>query len=132
MIRIDAAALGAGKTALLVDDNAAVRGLTRLFLRRLGFAVLEATSGAEAEAVAGTQRGEIDLVVTDMVMPDGGGRFVADRMADLCPAAKVLFVSGYSDDLGVGAGEADDRNHFLAKPFTPDAFADKVRVVLNS
>lgn len=119
------------ETVLVVEDDAAVRGLTRHILQNAGYAVLEAAGGDEALRVAIGHTGRIHLLVTDVVMPGLGGRAAAERLAERHPGLRVLFVSGYTDDAVVRHGVLHDKVNFLQKPFTPAALAGKVREVLD-
>ncbi|MBP3954813.1 PAS domain S-box protein [Gemmata sp. G18] len=119
------------ETVLVVEDDAAVRALTRHILQSAGYAVLEAAGGDEALRVAADHAGRIDLLVTDVVMPGLGGRAAAERLAERHPGLRVLFVSGYTDDAVVRHGVLHESVNFLQKPFTPAALAWKVREVLD-
>jgi CheY-like chemotaxis protein len=119
------------ETVLVAEDEPAVRELAAEVLRRSGYEVLEAADGAEALAVFRSHPGPIDLVVTDVVMPGGGGRVLAGRVEAERPGVRVLYLSGYADDPGVRDGEAGG-GPFLQKPFTPHALAAKVREVLDA
>src|SRR5579883_780252 len=119
------------ETVLVVEDDAAVRALTRHILQHAGYAVLEAAGGDEALRVATGHTGRIHLLVTDVVMPGLGGRAAAERLAERHHGLRVLFVSGYTDDAVVRHGVLHDRVNFLQKPFTPAALAWKVREVLD-
>jgi PAS domain S-box-containing protein len=119
------------ETVLLVEDEEAVRSLTRHVLRGNGYTVLEAVNGEEALRVAGRHEGAIHLVITDVVMPRLGGRELAERLSARHPDLRVLFVSGYTDDAVVRHGVLHDRVNFLQKPFTPTVLAHKVREVLD-
>jgi PAS domain S-box-containing protein len=123
---------GGTETVLLVEDEEAVRSLTRSVLQRCGYTLLEAPDGVEALAVAQKYGECIDLLVTDVVMPRMGGRELAERLAVPHPAARVLFLSGYTDDAVVRHGVQEAEVAFLQKPFTPSALATKVREVLDS
>jgi CheY-like chemotaxis protein len=116
---------------LVVEDDAAVRALTRHVLQAAGYAVLEAVGGDEALRVATAHTGCIHLLVTDVVMPGLGGRATAERLAERHHGLRVLFVSGYTDDAVIRHGVLHDKVNFLQKPFTPAVLAWKVREVLD-
>jgi CheY-like chemotaxis protein len=120
------------ETVLLVEDEDAVRMLTRMVLEGKGYAVLEASDGAEALAVSGRHEGPIHLLLSDVVMPVMGGRHLAERLLASHPELKVLFHSGYTDDAVVRHGILHEKVHFLQKPYSPAALAAKVREVLDS
>jgi PAS domain S-box-containing protein len=117
---------------LLVEDEDAVRALARYVLQQCGYTVLEARDGSEAVQRAGQHPGRIDLLMTDVVMPRMGGREVAERLTELHPGVKVLFLSGYTEDAVVRHGILEAQVAFLQKPFRPGALAAKVREVLDS
>ena len=119
------------ETVLVVEDEEAVRTLTRQILQNAGYTVLEASSGVEALRVATGHPGTVHLLVTDVVMPGLGGQAAAERLAERHPGLRVLFVSGYTDDAVVRHGVLHDQVNFLQKPFTPAALAWKVREVLD-
>jgi PAS domain S-box-containing protein len=119
------------ETLLLVEDEDAVRVLVRNVLREKGYRILEASRGEEALELAGQYGGPIDLLVTDVVMPQMNGRELARRLADLLPQIKVLYISGYADNAVWYQGGLDSGGAFLQKPFSPEALARKVREVLG-
>jgi PAS domain S-box-containing protein len=119
------------ETVLLVEDEDAVRTLAREVLRRHGYVVLEARHGVDALRVAERHTDDIHLMVTDVVMPHMSGRETAERLHTVRPTMKVLFMSGYTDH-ALMHRELTPGSSFLQKPFTPDAFARKVRHVLDS
>jgi CheY-like chemotaxis protein len=119
------------ETLLIVEDDDAVRALTRTVLRDSSYNVIEAVDGDNAVRWVEENDKPIDLLVTDVVMPGMSGRELAERLRDLRPAMKVLFVSGYTDDAVVRHGLLDAEVSFLQKPFTPNALARKVREVLD-
>lgn len=119
------------ETVLVVEDDDAVRTLSRHILELAGYMVLEAASGDEALRVATGHTRRIDLLVTDVVMPGLGGRATAEQLAELHPGLQVLFVSGYTDDAVVRHGVLHDKVNFLQKPFTPALLASKVREILD-
>jgi PAS domain S-box-containing protein len=119
------------ETVLVAEDEMAVRKLTARVLRGQGYTVLEATNGEEALRVAGQHRGTIDLLLTDMVMPQMGGAMLAERFHDLSPATRVVFMSGYTENSVLQTGQIRSGVVLLQKPFTPAVLARKVREVLD-
>jgi PAS domain S-box-containing protein len=120
------------ETLLLVEDDLAVRKLSRKILERVGYKVLEAESGRKALELARHATGGIPLVVTDLVMPDMSGTELAAELTALYPEIRVLFMSGYTDDAVVRHGLLAAGRAFLQKPFTPDSFTRKVREILDA
>jgi CheY-like chemotaxis protein len=116
---------------LLVEDEESVRNLARLTLQLHGYRVVEARHGEEALRLCTDGQRAVDLVVTDVVMPQMNGRELAERLSALRPGLKVLYVSGYTDDAIVRLGVLEASTPFLHKPFTPQALARKVREVLD-
>jgi two-component system, cell cycle sensor histidine kinase and response regulator CckA len=127
---IDATPKGA-ETVLLVEDDDGVRRLIAQTLRGAGYTVLEANHGGEAVRLAERYDGPVHLLVSDVVMPEMGGRVLAERLAAARPGMKVLFVSGYTDDAVVRHGVLEAEMAFLQKPFTPGLLVRKVRNVLD-
>jgi len=119
------------ETILLVEDEDVVRGLTRKILMQAGYNVLDARSGDEAIRLCATHAGPIDLLLTDVVMPEVSGKEVADRLLELRPTTRVLFMSGYTDEAIVQHGVLDANVKFIQKPFTWVGLTKKVREVLN-
>lgn len=119
------------ETLLLVEDEDAVRALSRFTLQQCGYTVLEASQGEEAIRVARDHPETIHLLVTDVVMPGIGGRVLADQLLSLHPEMKVLYLSGYTDDAVVRHGILHEEVNFLQKPFSPNALAHQVRAVLE-
>jgi len=119
------------ETILLVEDEDVVRGLTRNILMQAGYNVLDARSGDEAIRLCHAHAGPIDLLLTDVVMPEVSGKEVADRLLELRPSICVLFMSGYTDEAIVQHGVLDANVKFIQKPFTWVALTRKVRDVLN-
>ncbi len=123
--------LKGSETVLLVEDEAGVRRLLRELLLRQGYRVLEARDGGEALRVSSGHNGPIDLLVTDVIMPQMGGGELAQRMKGVRPDLKVLYVSGYSDDQVVGEDASHAGSAFLQKPFAPDTLLRKLREMLD-
>jgi signal transduction histidine kinase/ActR/RegA family two-component response regulator len=119
------------ETVLLVEDDPSVRAFVGRTLRLYGYTVLEAPHGIEALLVGSRYVSAIHLLLTDIVMPQMNGREVARRFAEIRPAARVLYMSGYVDDAAIRQGVSQADMPLLQKPFTPDALARKVREVLD-
>ncbi len=119
------------ETVLLVEDDDAVRTLTRHILQNCGYTVLEASNGRDAVRLAEGRQGPIHLLVTDVVMPYMGGRQVAERLAAMKPGIKVLYCSGYTDDTVIRHGILEKGTAFVQKPYSPVLLAQKVRDVLD-
>ena len=119
------------ETVLVVEDAEAIRSLARKVLTAQGYTVLEAGDGVEALQIAERHTGMLHLVLTDVVMPGMSGRELAQRLAPLRPQLKLLYMSGYTGDAVVHRGVLEDGLPFLAKPFTPEDLASKVRDVLD-
>ena len=120
------------ETILIAEDAAPVRSVAREVLRRHGYRVLAAADGPSALELAAAHPGPIDLLITDVIMPEMSGRHLADRLKDLRTTLRVLFVSGYTDDAIVRHGILEPGIAFLQKPFTPESLARKVREVLDA
>ena len=119
------------ETLLLAEDEAAVRQSAREFLSLSGYIVLEAKNGTEALALARAYNGVIDLMITDVVMPQMGGARLAGELASDRPDMKVLFVSGYAETTFQRHGAIDVTTRFLQKPFSLKTLARKIREVLD-
>jgi PAS domain S-box-containing protein len=122
---------GGSETILVVEDEEMVRRLVCQILTSKGYRVLEAANGEEGLLVCKRQPFPIHIMVTDVVMPEMNGRDLANRVAAIRPAMKVLFMSGYSEDAVVRDGVLDPGLNFIQKPFAPEALAWKVREVLG-
>ncbi|MBI1958447.1 MAG: GAF domain-containing protein, partial [Candidatus Rokubacteria bacterium] len=120
------------ETILLVEDDPELRALALDILRGSGYTVLEARQGNEALLVLERHAGPIHLLVTDVVMPQMGGRALAERLASLRPEMKVLYMSGYSEAAIAQHGVLDPGTAFMAKPFTADEVTRKIREVLDA
>jgi len=119
------------ETVLLVEDEPGVRKLVRGILEQYGYSVLEAASGREALEMDAGHKGRIDLLLTDVVLPEMSGREVADALAVSRPGIKVLYLSGYTDHVVIDRGVLAAGARFLQKPFTPEVLARKIREVLD-
>jgi two-component system, cell cycle sensor histidine kinase and response regulator CckA len=122
---------GAG-TILLVEDADGIRRLASGVISRAGYHVLEACDPEEATAVAGAYDGEIDLLLTDIMMPNGNGVDLAGRMLGDRPQMSVLFMSGYTDDAVVRNGMLASEAAFIQKPFTPYELLRRVKQILEA
>jgi signal transduction histidine kinase/ActR/RegA family two-component response regulator len=122
---------GGTETVLLAEDEESVRRFAVRALEAHGYVVIAAAGGREAMAAFEARRAEIDLVITDVIMPDQGGRvlasFVRARSSDL----PILYISGYAEEAVVSQGMLDEGEHFLQKPFAPEDLLVKVREVLD-
>lgn len=119
------------ETILLVEDEAAILNMVATMLKRQGFRVLATPSPSEAITLAENNRNELDMLITDVVMPDINGRELAERVQGINPGLKCLFISGYSIDVLAQHGMDDKNLHFIEKPFTSNAIVQKVREVLD-
>ncbi len=119
------------ETILLVEDNEQLRELAALVLTARGYRVLSASSIEEVEAICKLERGKIDLLLTDVVMPRLSGTEIARYVAQRRPGIRVLYMSGYTADTTVHHGVLEQGVAFLQKPFTPATLATKVREVLD-
>ena len=117
-------------TILVVEDEAGIRALVRKILHRQGYQVLEAANGQDALALCREQGRRVDLLITDLLMPQMGGRELVERLQTQGHEMKVLYVSGYTDDATVYSGELPPGTAFLQKPFTLGSLLDKVKEVL--
>ena len=119
------------ETVLIVEDDAALRALAARVLESTGYKVLLARNGVEALALCAGYDGRIDLVASDVVMPEMSGRPLVEKLAETRAETRVLFMSGYTDDDVMRRGVLDGRTAFIQKPFTAIQFATKVRDVLD-
>ena len=120
------------ETVLIVEDEPAVRSTLSRILTRLGYAVLEAGHGGEAMRISAEHAGSIDLVISDVMMPEMSGREFIDRFSVARPRSRVLFMSGYTDDEVMRMGLVSGKHSFIEKPFTVEQITAKVRDVLTS
>ena len=116
------------ETIMLVEDDASVRTLVQVMLEAKGYQVLAAGGAEEAERLCTSA---VDLLLTDVIMPEVNGRSLAERLATTAPAMRILFMSGYSDEAVYRHGEISPDAAFIEKPFSDRALARKVREVLD-
>ncbi|MDI6791122.1 MAG: response regulator [Thermodesulfobacteriota bacterium] len=114
-----------------VEDEKTVRELAVTGLRRQGYKIFEASEGGEAFLICEKHEGRIDLILTDVVMPGMSGRKLVDRLKEIHPEMKVLYMSGYTDNAILHHGILEEGTNFIQKPFTVDGLARKVREVLD-
>ncbi len=120
------------ETILLVEDQPKLRELAKLVLQGQGYRVLEAPDGDEALQICLKNKEPIHLILTDVVMPGGtSGRELVERVKSLLPETKVIYMSGYTDDVIVRHGVLDASINFLQKPFAPNILLTKIREVLD-
>jgi two-component system cell cycle sensor histidine kinase/response regulator CckA len=119
------------ETILVVEDDPGVRELVRLMLENSGYRVVAAAGAAEAEELCAAGGAGIDLVLTDVVMPGVNGGALAERLVELCPSTRVLFMSGYSDEAVHHHGVLRPESAFVEKPFTAPTLTRKVRELLD-
>src|SRR6185503_7961329 len=120
------------ETVLLVEDEEMVRSLSERTLRGRGYTVLSAPHGPAALELLGRHTGPIQLLLTDVVMPQMSGKDLADRVSQLHPGIRVLYMSGYTEDTIGHHGMLENGVSLLQKPFTPTSMARKVREVLDA
>lgn len=124
--------MAATETLLVVENETAIKTLVQMALERHGYIVLTAESGSEALRLAAAHSGPIDLLITDVVMPDLRGPELARRLVIDRPGMGTLFMSGYMDDaLGEDTSTLPVPIDFIQKPFSPSALAVRVRELLN-
>ncbi len=120
------------ETVLLVEDEPGVRALAEVVLRRLGYTVLVAENGTAALRLWEESRGSIDVLLTDVIMPRMSGSELAGRLREMNPGLKILFMSGYTDDMLSDQGILAGETQLIQKPFTAEALARKLRSVLDA
>jgi two-component system, cell cycle sensor histidine kinase and response regulator CckA len=123
---------GGTETVLVVEDEPAIRELVREGLAQLGYKVFDAGSPVEAVRMSAERAGQIQLLITDVVMPQMNGRQLAERISAESPGVKCLYMSGYTQDVIAHRGVLEGGMSFIAKPFTVARLAAKVREVLDA
>ena len=124
--------LQGAETILVAEDSESLREISTQYLQSLGYTVLDAMSGKNALRRAKEFDGPIHLLITDVVMPEMSGPELADQIALARPQIKVLFTSGYTDDIIARQGVLNPACAFIPKPYRPKALAQKVREVLGT
>ncbi len=119
------------ETLLLVEDEDMVRELSARVLQDAGYTVLVSSHGEEALRLATEQKGTIDMIITDVIMPGISGRKLAEGIQKNRPEIKVLFISGYTDEIISQQGNLEEGMNFLQKPFSPQKFLITVRQILD-
>jgi two-component system, cell cycle sensor histidine kinase and response regulator CckA len=120
------------ETVLVVEDDPGVRELVTAMLTSKGYPVLAAERPNDVESICQKHTGNIQLLLTDMILPGVSGREIAKRVGVLRPGIKVLYMSGYTDDALIRDHGLDETFAFLQKPFSQGSVAGKVREVLDS
>ncbi|MBC2696308.1 MAG: response regulator, partial [Desulfobacteraceae bacterium] len=123
---------GGSETVLIVEDDDNLRKFAQKALRQLGYKLLVAENGEDALKVCNEHDGQIDLMITDVVMPKMGGKEAAKRLQLFYPQMKVLYMSGYTDTAIVHHGVLEPGQNFLEKPFSPEDIAREVRETLDN
>jgi len=119
------------ETVLIAEDDPAIRGLVAHILEPLGYRVIAARSGAEAMKLAETSRARVDILLTDVVMPEMGGKELAQMFQTIHPHIKVLFMSGYTEEIIIRHGVEREGVAFIQKPLIPNKLVLKLREVLD-
>ncbi len=119
------------ETILLVEDEFDVRSLVRESLQFYGYNILESDNGIQALELSKENKGKIDLVLTDLVMPEMSGQELGRKLRELIPDIKILYMSGYSDKTATKNEILDENSGFIEKPFSPIDIAQKIRDVLD-
>jgi CheY-like chemotaxis protein len=127
---VDVQALRGTETVLVVEDQSDVRGVIAKTLSHYGYTVRAVANGPEAIATAQAHEGPLHVMLTDVVLPGASGREIARQVVATRPSVRVLYMSGYTDDVIVQHGVLEPGLAFLQKPFTGDALARRIREVL--
>ncbi len=119
------------ETVLIVEDEEELLVIIGTSLESHGYSTLCTTSPRRALELCSEREGSIDLLVTDVIMPEMNGRQLQQRIEAISPGTKTLFISGYTADVVAQRGILEKETFFLQKPFTPDTFIRKVRTILS-
>ena len=117
-------------TILIVDDELALLELGCEYLRKQGYIVLPASLPSKAIEIALAHKGEIDLLITDVIMPEMNGQVLADTIANISPATKILFMSGYTNESIIQERLTDSNFNFITKPFSLKNFKEKIKELI--
>jgi DNA-binding NtrC family response regulator len=120
-----------GKTVLVVEDDQSLRSIIAQALKRQGYKILEAADGVEGVVLFDKNKQEIDLTVTDIVMPRMSGFELTDLLKPLRPQMKVLYMSGYADHAGLIERNLNPGGNFIPKPFSLEDLSSKVSEILE-
>lgn len=124
--------MGHGETILLVEDNQAILKTACQILENLGYQALTASTAKQALEIAKTHTGEIELLITDVIMPEMNGRDLANQIEEAYPNLKILFMSGYTDNVIAHHGILEDGIQFIQKPFAKEELAEKITEILTN
>jgi DNA-binding NtrC family response regulator len=120
-----------GETILVVEDEVSILKLAKRILEDLGYTVITAGSPREALYLVAGYQEPINLLITDVVMPEMNGREMSSKLAELCPGLRTLFMSGYTANVIAHHGVLDEGINFIQKPFSTESLALKVREALD-
>ncbi|MCD6200157.1 MAG: response regulator [Deltaproteobacteria bacterium] len=123
--------ISGSETVLIVEDNDALRDITKKILQKYGYRVLEAENGEKALNISETHEGPIHLLLTDVVMPGMSGSDLSEKLQSIRPETRVIYMSGYTDNAIVHHGILRQDINFIEKPFSPESLGKKVRQVLD-
>jgi len=124
--------LTGNETVLLVEDELMVRNLAVRLLGKMGYRVIEAANGKDALKLASDFSEKIDLLMTDVVMPGMNGRQLSENLKEIHPETKVLFTSGYTENIIAHHGVVEKGLNFIGKPYSMNLLARKIRETLDS
>ena len=122
---------GGSETILLVEDEESLRLMSQRILEGVGYSVIPASNGDEAQSLLAHRKGHVHLALTDVIMPGISGVELAAKLTGMMPLLKVLYMSGYTDDAIVHRSALKEGSQFIGKPFTAAALTRKVREVLD-
>jgi CheY-like chemotaxis protein len=120
------------ETILVVEDEEAILNLATKMLTSLGYNVLSAIKPSQAIKLANDHAGHIDLLLTDVIMPEMNGRDLASRLLSIYPEIKLIFMSGYTANIIKYEGKLENYMHFIQKPFSIRQISEKLREVLEN